>query len=132
MKNTYNANGRNDTARPQHCVTASHRKYLRRRTTHRRNFRCNMTSDNLLCDVIFAIRRRNAEVWFHPKSAFTLHQRNIEIHASASVPSVTTCQDVVCRLNGFRSPGRQKTCALFCFKCQVKTLTFKQQKTYFL
>ena len=38
-------------ARPQHCVTASHRKNQRRRTTHRVNFRYNLTSNNLPWDV---------------------------------------------------------------------------------
>ena len=53
-------------AKPQNCVAASHRKNLRRRITHRGNFRCNLTADNLLCDVVFAIRRRNAVLWPRP------------------------------------------------------------------
>ena len=66
FKPTYTRETQKLWARPQHCVAASHRKNLRRSTTHRGNFRCHMTSYNLLCDVVFAIRRRNAVLWFRP------------------------------------------------------------------
>ena len=43
-------------AKPQHCVAASHRKNLRRRTTHRENFRCAVLSYDSASDEIFVLR----------------------------------------------------------------------------